>query len=123
MALDFVELESYPRMDRLSQHRDDRQDAYRGGLFVRALGRPSSNNPYIAKSDENVLWEKGWRSMDEAGATGSAVPAIKLVPNFIPDRPLPVSSATPLARCIEVILAIAIAGLILTILIALSKTT
>jgi hypothetical protein len=117
-----IELESCARMDQLSQHRDDRQDAFREGLFVRALGRASSTNPYIANSDENVLWEKGWRSIDEMAATSSAVPATKLVPNFVPDRPLPVSSATPLARCIEVILAVAIAGLILAILIALSKT-
>jgi hypothetical protein len=117
-----VELESCARMDQLSQHRDDRQDAFREGLFVRALGRASSANPYIASSDENVLWEKGWRSIDETAAANSAIPATKVVSTFIPNRPLPVSSATPLARCIEVILAVAIAGLILAILIALSKT-
>jgi len=36
----------------------------REGLFVRALGRPISANPYQAGTFENRHWERGWRSID-----------------------------------------------------------
>jgi hypothetical protein len=36
----------------------------REGLFVRALGRPISANPYEAGTFENRQWERGWRSID-----------------------------------------------------------
>jgi hypothetical protein len=38
--------------------------AFREGLFVRALGRPCSSNPYPPNSEESVLWESGWRLID-----------------------------------------------------------
>lgn len=63
------------------------QDTFREGLFVRALGRPCSANPYPPNTNEGLLWEKGWRSVDEDGE--NALPAdatsrIRLVPSFIP---------------------------------------
>jgi|HubBroStandDraft_6_1064221.scaffolds.fasta_scaffold2118168_1 hypothetical protein len=63
------------------------QDTFREGLFVRALGRPSSANPYPPNSDEGLLWEKGWRSVDEDGENGISTDATsraRLVPSFIP---------------------------------------
>lgn len=40
------------------------QDAYREGLFVRALGRTRSSNPYSQDTLQSVLWEKGWTLID-----------------------------------------------------------
>ena len=56
--------------------------AYREGLFVRALGRPLSGNPYPPKSPDGLAWEEGWRLIDrpriskapDAVAANSAVP-------------------------------------------------
>ena len=63
------------------------QDTFREGLFVRALGRPCSTNPYPPSSSEGLLWEKGWRSVDEDGENASPADAtsrIMLVPSFTP---------------------------------------
>jgi hypothetical protein len=46
--------------------RSQTHDALREGLFVRALGRPSSANPYPQDSDDQALWEKGWRLIDSS---------------------------------------------------------
>ena len=67
--------------------KDQTQDAFREGLFVRALGRPSSTNPYPPHSDERALWEKGWRSVDERGQNvppADARSRLRLVPEFTP---------------------------------------
>jgi hypothetical protein len=63
------------------------QDAFREGLFVRALGRPCSANPYPQNPGEGFLWEKGWRLVDEDGENArptDAISRIKLVPEFTP---------------------------------------
>jgi hypothetical protein len=63
------------------------QDAFREGLFVRALGRPCTANPYPRNSREGLLWEKGWRSVDADGENApptDATSRIKLVPEFTP---------------------------------------
>ena len=39
--------------------------AFREGVFVRALGRPLSKNPYPKRSVEGALWEAGWRLIDK----------------------------------------------------------
>jgi hypothetical protein len=110
-------------MRQLGRYQDQHCDAFREGLFVRALGRASSNNPYPPNSKESVLWQRGWRSIDAPGLSDQATPAIKSFPNFRPDAPLPVSTAPHLIRCIEVIFAVAFVVLGLAILIALSKAT
>lgn len=62
-------------------------DTFSEGLFVRALGRPCSANPYPLSSNEGRLWERGWRSIDEdderASPTG-ATSRIRLGPSFTP---------------------------------------
>ena len=71
--------------------RGQTHDALREGLFVRALGRPSSANPYPQDSHDHALWEKGWRLIDfsyesfpsaEAKARSGLVPdsALSVVP-------------------------------------------
>jgi hypothetical protein len=63
------------------------QEAFREGLFVRALGRPCSANPYPQNSAEGFLWEKGWRLIDALGENAPTADAIspgKLVPEFTP---------------------------------------
>ena len=39
---------------------DQSQDAYREGLFARALGRSCRGNPYPEQSREAFLWIHGW---------------------------------------------------------------
>jgi hypothetical protein len=67
---------------------DTCQGAYREGLFVRALGRPCSNNPYPPNSEEGVLWEKGWRLIDTRRESvpyaDAALPPVRPVPEFTP---------------------------------------
>jgi hypothetical protein len=67
---------------------DTDQGAYREGLFVRALGRPCSSNPYPPNSGEGVLWEKGWRLIDacreSVPSTDAALPPVRPVPEFTP---------------------------------------
>ena len=52
--------------------------AFREGIFVRALGRECSSNPYAPGSREAKLWESGWRFVDARQAP------IKSVPDFKP---------------------------------------
>lgn len=72
------------------------QDAFREGLFVRALGRTCSSNPYPPNSDESALWEKGWRSVDENIPPTEAGRRVKLVPEFMPGVALTSSRQAPL---------------------------
>lgn len=80
---------------------DTDQEAYREGLFVRALGRPCSSNPYPPNSKENVLWEKGWRLIDThsdgAAWRDSPVTATHSVPEFTPG----VASAQYSKECLQ----------------------
>jgi hypothetical protein len=63
------------------------QEAYRDGIFTRALGRPCSN-PYPPETIENTLWEKGWRLIDAAREERALDPFVmKLVPDFTPEKP------------------------------------
>jgi hypothetical protein len=63
------------------------QEAYREGIFTRALGRPCSN-PYPPETIENTLWEKGWRLIDAAREERTLDPFVmKLVPDFTPEKP------------------------------------
>jgi hypothetical protein len=39
---------------------DQDQNAYREGLFARALGRACNSNPYPEHSKDAVLWIHGW---------------------------------------------------------------
>ena len=105
--------------------KDQVQDAYREGLFVRALGRACSGNPYPPNSEEGLLWEKGWRLID------SRRPTIKSVPEFTPgaasansgqDRlKLPIADLSEPVRLVEVVLALAFLGLLIGMLISMSR--
>jgi hypothetical protein len=46
---------------------DQSQDAYREGLFARALGRSCHGNPYPEHSREAFLWIHGWWLIQDAG--------------------------------------------------------
>ena len=39
---------------------DQNRDAYREGLFARALGRSCDGNPYPEQSRDALLWIHGW---------------------------------------------------------------
>lgn len=45
---------------------DQNQDAYREGLFARALGRSCDGNPYPGHTREAVLWIHGWWLIQDA---------------------------------------------------------
>jgi hypothetical protein len=105
------------------------QDAFREGLFVRALGRACSSNPYPPDSDEHALWEKGWRSVDENVPPPEAGHRIKLVPEFMPGAranaprrgllKLPESFALLAARFTNVLRVLVVVALIVFMLAAL----
>jgi hypothetical protein len=112
--------------------KDQIQDALRAGLFVRGLGRPCSANPYPQNSNEHVLWEKGWRLVDERGENASPIEAMsrsKLVPEFTPGgtstkarRELKKSSIVvflPSVRIMEVLRIFAVIAMGILMLIAL----
>jgi hypothetical protein len=109
--------------------KEQTQEAFRQGLFVRALGRPCNSNPYPPNSDESALWEKGWRSVDENAPPTEAGRRIKLVPEFTPGaRPVtprrvqlnpPKSLAFLAARFSNVLRALAVVALIAFMLAAL----
>jgi len=115
--------------------KDQVQDAYREGLFVRALGRACSSNPYPPNSKESVLWEKGWRLIDTDRenilATDAAFPPIKSVPEFTPgvasansrqDQLEPrIGAMSPLVRFANVVLALALVGVLIGMLIVTSR--
>jgi hypothetical protein len=62
------------------------QEAYREGVFTRALGRPCSN-PHPPETIENTLWEKGWRLIDATREERSIDPfVLNLVPDFTPEK-------------------------------------
>jgi len=44
----------------------------RDGVFVRALGRPLSANPYPENSQDAAKWESGWRLIDARRQTSIA---------------------------------------------------
>jgi hypothetical protein len=108
------------------------QDAFREGLFVRALGRPCSINPYPPHASESLLWEKGWRLVDGDGGNAPPTDAtshVNLVPEFSPDvapsgaRREPTKALTaiffPLVRIIEVLRIVAVIAMGILMLIAL----
>ena len=51
---------------------DQSQDAYREGLFARALGRSCHGNPYPEHSREAFLWIHGWWLIQDAGEIAPA---------------------------------------------------
>jgi hypothetical protein len=51
---------------------DQSQDAYREGLFARALGRSCHGNPYPEDSREAFLWIHGWWLIQDAGEIAPA---------------------------------------------------
>jgi len=51
---------------------DQSQDAYREGLFARALGRSCHGNPYPEHSREALLWIHGWWLIQDAGEIAPA---------------------------------------------------
>jgi hypothetical protein len=108
------------------------QEAFREGLFVRALGRPCSANPYPLNSNEHALWEKGWRMVDEDGQNvppSDATSRIKLVPEFTPgvgrtkvrrERPTSlIAIFFPLVHLIKVLRIVAVIAMGILMLIAL----
>jgi hypothetical protein len=115
--------------------KDQDQCAYREGLFVRALGRARSSNPYRPNSEEGVLWEKGWRLIDtrreDDPPPDTAFRPIKSVPEFTPgvasanarhDQLGPPTAAwSSLVRIVHVILTLALVGLLLGMVIAMSR--
>ena len=112
--------------------KDQVQDAFREGLFVRALGRPCSANPYAPNSNEHALWEKGWRLVDERRENAPPTDAISrnaVVPEFTPSvappkarrEPvkLPKAIALPSVRFMEVLRIGAVIAMGILMLIAL----
>jgi hypothetical protein len=55
---------SAPTEAMLEVEKDQDQTAFREGLFVRALGRSGSSNPYAPGSRDGCLWAEGWRLID-----------------------------------------------------------
>jgi hypothetical protein len=51
---------------------DQYRDAYREGLFARALGRSCHGNPYPEQSREAFLWIHGWWLIQDAGEIAPA---------------------------------------------------
>jgi hypothetical protein len=62
------------------------QEAFREGIFTRALGRPCIN-PHPPDTSENICWEKGWRLIDASHEERSIDPfVVNLVPDFTPEK-------------------------------------
>jgi hypothetical protein len=112
--------------------KEQTQDAFREGLFVRALGRPCSANPYSPNSSEGLLWAKGWRLVDENGENAAPTDAISRntpVPEFTPGvastkarrKPvnLPWAIFLPSVRFTEMLPIVAVIAMIVFMLIAL----
>jgi hypothetical protein len=112
--------------------KEQTQDAFRDGLFVRALGRPRSANPYPQSSSEGLLWEKGWRLIDADGENApptDATSRIKLVPEFTPRvaptearrelRKSLIAIFLPSARIMEALRIVAVIAMGILMLIAL----
>lgn len=74
--------------------RGQTRDALREGLFVRALGRLSSENPYPRDSDDHALWEKGWRLIDSSYESFPPTEA-KSRSRLVPDAALSVVRVAP----------------------------
>jgi hypothetical protein len=104
---------------------DTVQGAYREGLFVRALGRPCSSNPYPPNSEEGILWERGWRLIDanrqNVASTVTAVPLGNPVPEFTPgaaaassrkEQP-PIVGASPRNRLVDMAIILAFIALLI----------
>jgi hypothetical protein len=60
---------------------DQNRDAYREGLFARALGRSCDGNPYPEHSRDALLWIHGWWLIQDAAGTA-------LAEDFEPDPPI-----------------------------------
>jgi hypothetical protein len=60
------------------------QDAYREGLFARALGRSPDSNPYPADAKEKALWDMGWCMIDES-SLGTTAPRVASPKKLVPD--------------------------------------
>jgi hypothetical protein len=64
--------------------KEQTQDAFREGLFVRALGWACSTNPHPPNSDEHILWEKGWWLIDtHRESLHRQTPHFALLPRFL----------------------------------------
>ena len=61
---------------------DQSQDAYREGLFARALGRSCHGNPYPEHSREAFLWIHGWWLIENAGEIAPADEFERASPSF-----------------------------------------
>jgi hypothetical protein len=108
------------------------QHAYREGLFVRALGRPLSGNPYPAKSPDGLAWEEGWRLIDRPRISKApdGVAANRSVPRF-PDvaaahsghgRLKPSKEGqTLLFFAIQFAICVAVGGLLIAMLLSASR--
>jgi hypothetical protein len=51
---------------------DQNQEAYREGLFARALGRSCGGNPYPEHSRDALLWIHGWWLIPDGSETAPA---------------------------------------------------
>jgi len=51
---------------------DQSHDAYREGLFARAMGRSCDGNPYPEYSRDAFLWIHGWWLIQDAGEIAPA---------------------------------------------------
>src|ERR1700677_2297759 len=51
---------------------DQNRDAYREGLFARALGRSCDGNPYPEHSRDALLWIHGWWLIPDGAETAPA---------------------------------------------------
>jgi hypothetical protein len=61
---------------------DQGQDAYREGVFARALGRSCHVNPYPEYSRDGLLWIHGWWLIQDAGEIPPADEFERASPNF-----------------------------------------
>jgi hypothetical protein len=55
--------------------------AFREGIFVRALGRPISGNPYPKRSAESAKWEAGWGLIDHGPPARPKPPGADIAPS------------------------------------------
>jgi hypothetical protein len=72
-------------MTQLEQVQDD--VAFREGVFIRALGRPLSKNPYPKRSAEGARWEAGWRLIDKRETAPAPPSDAPIAPSADPRPP------------------------------------
>jgi hypothetical protein len=118
----------------LEVEKDQDQTAFREGLFVRALGRSRSSNPYPPGSIDERLWAEGWRLIDTRRtdlARYASPPHIGTVSEFIPKAPTTrtqrrltrKTASPPQSFLVYLAFAIAFGGFLLMMLLSIERLT